>query len=415
MQFPQPVQRNLQLHPPRRIGLDQVHKLPRNHPRRNPLHHRPQRRRRNHSPQQPPHRPARAHIHRGQLQHDVVVPQLFVDIDVVHPHHLAAVHVNDLLIEQVALQQQHALAARIRSPIRSHAIGAHASVHRLDGLDRQQPFALARLHHESRYAIGIFLRRYRNLAHFSHGRGARRIVHRCANKVRKCKRRHHCQYIGIAAQRFSCFAESRLLFIPSSSPDSESAGEQRLVCDGRVNQQKSSPAGVTDLSPGLQSWVKRIKYPSPGGTADVPRGFSPEAPFPRAPPSAKLPACPLTTSTPSSSISTESSSTPRPAAPASGRPGPTSTTSTPPTSSTSDTAAPPSRPSTWPRPTSTPRTKPNSSSKPRSPTSPASRSSPEPAPCSPLSRPTATPSSLPADAASPPPASTPSDSLSLPP
>ena len=94
-----------------------------------------QRRCRNHALQQAPDRAARAHVHRANLEDDVVVAKFLVDVDVVDPHHLAAVDVDDLLVEQVALQQQHALAAAIGAPLGCGSRNSQAAIDQADRLD----------------------------------------------------------------------------------------------------------------------------------------------------------------------------------------------------------------------------------------------------------------------------------------
>ena len=72
-------------------------------------------------------------IDRGQLQDDVPVPDFLMDVDVVDPHDLAAVHVDDLLVEQVAPQQKHAFAVAVRRPLCGQCANADSAV---DGADR---------------------------------------------------------------------------------------------------------------------------------------------------------------------------------------------------------------------------------------------------------------------------------------
>ena len=132
VQFRQAVERNLQLDPARRIGLDKINEFPRDHPRRNFGQSSLQRRGGNHAFQQPADGAARAHIHRAKLENDVLVANLLVDVDVVDPHDFAAVNVDDLLVEQVALQQEHAFAAAVRRPLRGGGGDPHAAVDRTD-------------------------------------------------------------------------------------------------------------------------------------------------------------------------------------------------------------------------------------------------------------------------------------------
>ena len=108
MQLSQPLLPNLQPHPPRRIAIDQVHPLPRNRALLDVSADRLHRARWD-TLQQPPHRAARPHLHalnqqpRGRIRRRARLPRQH---HIVHAYDLAPVHVNDLLVQQVALQQQ---------------------------------------------------------------------------------------------------------------------------------------------------------------------------------------------------------------------------------------------------------------------------------------------------------------------
>ena len=73
MQLGQAVKGDLQLDAAGRIGLDEIDKLPRDHPGRNSLQQQVQRGRRHHALQQPADGSARTHVHRANLEHNVVV------------------------------------------------------------------------------------------------------------------------------------------------------------------------------------------------------------------------------------------------------------------------------------------------------------------------------------------------------
>ncbi len=68
---------------------------------------------RNYSLQQAADRASRADIHRAQLEHHVTIPRLLVNIDIIHPYDFAAMNIDDLLVEQIARQKQHAFAAGV--------------------------------------------------------------------------------------------------------------------------------------------------------------------------------------------------------------------------------------------------------------------------------------------------------------
>ena len=60
-------------------------------------------------------RAARADVHRDDVQQQVTVDRRRFELDVVDAHDLAAVDVDDLLIEEVALEQQDAVGRDVRS------------------------------------------------------------------------------------------------------------------------------------------------------------------------------------------------------------------------------------------------------------------------------------------------------------
>ena len=114
--FERPFVGDLQLHAARRIGFEQIDELPRDDARRDLLEQRAQRERRHDALRQPPDRAARADVDRDDVQEQVAVDRRRVELDVVDADDLAAVHVDDLLIEQVALQQQDAVGRRDSAP-----------------------------------------------------------------------------------------------------------------------------------------------------------------------------------------------------------------------------------------------------------------------------------------------------------
>ena len=124
----------------------------------------------------------------------MVVAGLFVDVNVIDPHNLSPMNVNDLLIEQVALQQQHALTASVRPPLRRGRGNAQTAINQAERLRSQQTVAVTGFDHEAGDQAGILLRHERDFAHFA-GICAGVIDDDRANQVRKCERRHCCQYI----------------------------------------------------------------------------------------------------------------------------------------------------------------------------------------------------------------------------
>ena len=190
----QTIQRDLQFDAPSGIDLDKIDELPGNHPRRNSLQQQVQRCGRHHSLQQAADGPTRSHIHRSHFEHDMAVAPLFVDINIVDPHHLAPVNVDNLLIEQVALQQQHAFTAAEGTPVCHRGGDPQSPVNQADGRNRHQAIAVAGLHHKAGDQAGILLRNQRDFAHLA-GMRAGVVDHGRTNQFRKCKRRHCSQYI----------------------------------------------------------------------------------------------------------------------------------------------------------------------------------------------------------------------------
>ena len=107
---------DLQLHAPRRVGLDQVDVLPGDDARRNLFEQRAQRERRDDAFGQAADRAAGADVDREDVERDVAVDRRRIDLDVVDANDLAAVDVDDLLVEEVALEQQHAVGRRVALP-----------------------------------------------------------------------------------------------------------------------------------------------------------------------------------------------------------------------------------------------------------------------------------------------------------
>ena len=105
----EPFVDDLQLDAARRIGLEQIDVLPRDDARRNLLEQRAQRERGHDALAQAADGAARADVDGDDVQRDVAVDRRRVELDVVDADDLAAVDVDDLLIEQIALEQQHAV------------------------------------------------------------------------------------------------------------------------------------------------------------------------------------------------------------------------------------------------------------------------------------------------------------------
>ena len=119
MQLGQTLVGDLQFDAARRIGFEQVDELPGDDARRNPLEQGAQRERRHDALREPADGAAGADVDRDDVEQQVAVDRRRLELDVVDPDHLAAVDVDDLLIEEVALEQQQAVGGRETLPLRA--------------------------------------------------------------------------------------------------------------------------------------------------------------------------------------------------------------------------------------------------------------------------------------------------------
>jgi hypothetical protein len=105
-----------------------------------------------------------------------------LQIDIVHADDFAAVDVNHLLIQQVALQQEQSFRAIGSRPLPRRRRGADASVDGRDRREWQHPVAGLGLYDQRRDAGAVLLRCKCNLAHPSCRAG--RVIHRGAQQFR---------------------------------------------------------------------------------------------------------------------------------------------------------------------------------------------------------------------------------------
>ena len=115
---------------------EEVDVLPGDHPGRDPLEERPQGEGGHQPFRQAADRAAGAHVHGDDAEHDVAVDRRGVELDVVDANDLPSVDVDDLLIEQVALEQQHAVGWRVFLPVRGLGVGANGDAGVLQRFDR---------------------------------------------------------------------------------------------------------------------------------------------------------------------------------------------------------------------------------------------------------------------------------------
>ena len=102
----------------------------------------------------------------------MAVDRVGQELDVVDAHDLAAVHVDDLLVQKVALQQQDAVKAGERKPPGCIVHAADGRAVRLDGLSGKHTIAFRGSNDEERDARQVLLWRDGNFAHTSTDRSA---------------------------------------------------------------------------------------------------------------------------------------------------------------------------------------------------------------------------------------------------
>jgi len=133
---------------------------------------------------QPPDGTARPDVHREDVQQEVAVGRRRFELDVVDAHDLASVDVDDLLIEQIALQEQQAVGGGEALPLGHVGAGAHRGAGGRDGAGREHPLTVGGLDDQKRDAGRVVLRRDRDLAHPStHDAGG--VAHGSAEQFRE--------------------------------------------------------------------------------------------------------------------------------------------------------------------------------------------------------------------------------------
>jgi hypothetical protein len=95
----------------------------------------------------------------------VAVDRRGLELDVVDADDLAAMDVDDLLVEEVALEQQHAVARRKSIPPARVGRRPDRRARRLDFVVRQHPLAVGGPDDEEGDPGGMVLRGHRDLAH----------------------------------------------------------------------------------------------------------------------------------------------------------------------------------------------------------------------------------------------------------
>jgi hypothetical protein len=125
----------------------------------------PERSDRNHALEQAADRAPRANIHRTDAEHGMPGSKVLVQFDVIDANHFASMNVDDLLVEQVARQQEQTFGPVCDRPSRGRAIDAQAAIHRIDGTEGHHPVAGLGANDEHCNPRSILLGRNRHLAH----------------------------------------------------------------------------------------------------------------------------------------------------------------------------------------------------------------------------------------------------------
>ena len=141
MELGEPFVRDLQLDAARRIGFEEVDELPGDDARRDLFEQEPQRERGDDALREAADRASRADVHGDDVQQHVAVDRRRFELDVVHANDLAAVDVDDLLIEKIALEQQDAVRRGVRAPPRGFRHRAHGAAARFDVVGGQRALA----------------------------------------------------------------------------------------------------------------------------------------------------------------------------------------------------------------------------------------------------------------------------------
>ena len=90
-----------------------------------------------------------------------------MNVDVVNPNNLSPVNVDNLLVEQIAFQQQHAFPTAVRTPFCGMGRNPELIVNQADGLGGNQAIAVACLDNETADLARTLLRGNGDFKHFA--------------------------------------------------------------------------------------------------------------------------------------------------------------------------------------------------------------------------------------------------------
>ena len=186
MQLGKPLISQAQAHTARRIGFNQIHGFPGNGFFRHPHGQRFNGAAGSHALEQPADSAAQADIHAPDFELEGAIGLLTQQVNIIHANNFASGNVDNLLVQQVALQQQHAFRAGKRLPVIGRTIDLDGRAdHGLDLAGRQQAVAFTGFYDEIRDAVGIFLGKNGHFTHVS-GKRAAAVIDRRAQNARKC-------------------------------------------------------------------------------------------------------------------------------------------------------------------------------------------------------------------------------------
>src|SRR4029079_7519408 len=180
---------DLELYPAGGIGFDEVNEVPGYAARRDLPQQRSQRHHRNYSLQQAPDGAAGPDVHRAYFQHRTGGHGFLQQVQSVYPDDFSAKDVDDLLIEKVASQQQHAFRALAVGPVGGGRVGENAAIDRGDGTEWQHAVAATRPYDQDRNPGPVFLWDQGHLAHPA-AAASGGVKHRRAQQFGKRKGQH---------------------------------------------------------------------------------------------------------------------------------------------------------------------------------------------------------------------------------
>jgi hypothetical protein len=179
---------NLELDAARGIGFDEIDETPWDGAEGNPLQQDLKSRTGRKSAEKAPDGAAGADIDGSNAQGVMKLTSLGdgidLEFDVVDAHDLAAVNVDDLLIEKIAFEKEQALRTVGSGPVSRIGGSMNVGVDRGDGRGRENAITGFGFNNERGDAGPVFLRGERGLAHAA-GRRAGWVVHGCAQELGK--------------------------------------------------------------------------------------------------------------------------------------------------------------------------------------------------------------------------------------